>query len=37
MFQENCYDRDVDVNTNFFADNMTNTIIINFINVMMTC
>ena len=26
MFQERCYDRDVDVNTNFFADNMTNNI-----------
>ena len=26
MFQERCYDRDVDVNTNFFADNMTNDI-----------
>ena len=26
MFQENCYDRNVDFNTNFFADNMTNDI-----------
>ena len=26
MFQNNCYDRNVDVNTNFFADNMTNDI-----------
>jgi len=26
MFQDNCYDRNVDVNTNFFADNMTNNI-----------
>ena len=26
MFQERCYDRNVDVNTNFFADNMTNNI-----------
>ena len=26
MFQDNCYDRNVDVNTNFFADNMTNDI-----------
>ena len=25
MFQENCYDRN-DINTNFFADNMTNDI-----------
>ena len=26
MFQERCYDRDVEMNTNFFADNMTNNI-----------
>lgn len=26
MYQDRCYDRDVDVNTNFFADNMTNNI-----------
>ena len=26
MFQDNCYDRNVDVNTNFFADEMTNNI-----------
>ena len=26
MFQERCYDRDVDMNANFFADNMTNNI-----------
>ena len=26
MFQENCYDRNVNVDTNFFADNMTNNI-----------
>ena len=24
MFQERCYERDVDINNNFFADNMTN-------------
>ena len=24
MFQDRCYDRDVDINNNFFADNMTN-------------
>ena len=24
MFQERCYDRDVDINNNFYADNMTN-------------
>ncbi len=29
MFQDRCYDRDVDVNTNFFADNMTNDIDVN--------
>ena len=26
MFQENCYDRNMDMNTNFYADNMTNDI-----------
>ena len=26
MFQERCYDRDNDINNNFFADNMTNNI-----------
>lgn len=26
MYQENCYDRNVDMNTNFYADNMTNDI-----------
>lgn len=26
MYQENCYDRNVDFNTNFYADNMTNNI-----------
>ncbi len=29
MFQEKCYDRDIDVNTNFFADNMSNDIDVN--------
>ena len=24
MFQERCYERDVDINNNFYADNMTN-------------
>ena len=24
MFQDRCYERDVDINNNFFADNMTN-------------
>ncbi len=28
MFQENCYDRN-DINTNFFADNMSNDIDVN--------
>ena len=26
MFQDRCYDRDTDINNNFFADNMTNNI-----------
>ena len=26
MFQDRCYERDVDINNNFFADNMTNNI-----------
>lgn len=26
MFQERCYERDNDVNNNFFADNMTNNV-----------
>jgi len=26
MFQERCYDRDVDISNNYFADNMTNNI-----------
>ena len=26
MFQERCYDRDVEMNSNYFADNMTNNI-----------
>ena len=26
MFQERCYDREGDVNNNFFADNMSNNI-----------
>ncbi len=26
MFQERCYDRDIDINNNYFADNMTNNI-----------
>lgn len=26
MFQERCYERDNDINNNFFADNMTNNI-----------
>lgn len=26
MFQERCYDRDNDINNNFYADNMTNNI-----------
>ena len=24
MFQDRCYERDVDINNNFYADNMTN-------------
>ena len=26
MYQDNCYDRNGDLNTNFYADNMTNNI-----------
>ena len=26
MFQNRCYERDIDINTNFLADNMTNNI-----------
>ena len=26
MFQDRCYDRDIDINNNYFADNMTNNI-----------
>jgi len=26
MFQERCYERDNDINNNFYADNMTNNI-----------
>ena len=26
MFQDRCYDRDIDINNNYFADNMTNNV-----------
>ena len=26
MFQDRCYERDIDINNNYFADNMTNNI-----------
>lgn len=32
MFQERCYDRDNDINNNFFADTMTNNIDTNQFN-----
>jgi len=30
MFQDRCYERDVDINNNFFADNMTNNMDMDF-------
>ena len=30
MFQDRCYDRDIDINNNYFADNMTNNVDMNF-------
>ena len=30
MFQDRCYERDVDINNNFFADNMTNNMDVDF-------
>ena len=30
MFQDRCYDRDIDINNNYFADNMTNNVDMDF-------
>ena len=30
MFQERCYDRDIDINNNFYASNMTNDMDMNY-------
>lgn len=32
MFQDRCYDRDIDINNNFYADNMTNDVDFNMGN-----
>ena len=32
MFQDRCYERDIDINNNFFADNMTNNMDTDFNN-----
>ena len=32
MFQDRCYDRDIDINNNYFADNMTNNVDMDFEN-----
>ena len=32
MFQDRCYDRDIDINNNYFADNMTNNVDMDFGN-----
>lgn len=32
MFQDRCYERDIDINNNFFADNMTNNLDTDFNN-----
>ena len=32
MFQDRCYDRDIDINNNYFADNMTNNVDMDFSN-----
>ena len=30
MFQDRCYERDVDINNNFYADNMTNNMDVDY-------
>ena len=30
MFQDRCYDRDIDINNNFYAENMTNDVDMNY-------
>ncbi len=30
MFQDRCYERDVDINNNFYAENMTNDVDMNY-------
>lgn len=32
MFQDRCYDRDIDINNNFYASNMTNDIDMDYVN-----
>lgn len=32
MFQDRCYDRDIDISNNYFADNMTNNVDMDFGN-----
>ncbi len=32
MFQDRCYDRDIDINNNYYSDNMTNNVDMNFGN-----
>lgn len=34
MFQDRCYERDVDINNNFYAENMTNDVDFNMGNTM---
>ena len=30
MFQDRCYERDIDINNNFYAENMSNDIDMNY-------
>jgi len=30
MFQDRCYDRDIDINNNFYAENMSNDVDMNY-------
>jgi hypothetical protein len=32
MFQDRCYERDIDINNNFYAENMSNDIDMNYMN-----
>ena len=31
MFQDRCYERDIDINNNFYAENMTNDVDMSFV------